>query len=676
MVDTYWSSVNFLQDVLKQIPAAVFWKDSSSTFLGCNQFFAKLAQLDDPNDIIGKTDYDLPWGKYEADKYVKDDLEVIASKQPKLNIEEKQTLADGQELYLLTNKLPLFSKSGKVVGILGVFHDITRRKIMEVSLEQAKLKAEMANLAKSEFIANMSHDIRTPLTGVIALSHYLFDQLEDIKGKEYARWIFESAEQLLNLFNSILDVITVEELQDEDVIKEAFDLSQFLDDLIRLHVPATVTKGIKLTLECPADIPKYYLADRSKLYRVLLNLLSNAIKFTEKGSVILQVQVMCKRDQQAEIEFRVIDSGIGIPQELQSQVFDRFYRVHPSYTGLFTGYGLGLHIAQKYVQLMGGELQLSSSPKKGSEFYFRINMQLAQHGPKANFLQSASNTQAKLLFDENYSEQSIQIMLVEDNKIAKRMVEIYGADLGVEIQSFETVESAYHAYQKTKFDLIISDIGLPDRTGYELAQLIRHLEHQQQLDATPIIGLTAHAHAEVKRNCFNSGMQDVMSKPISKGLLENIIKSYCKVYQSAPTSGLSSQPIDALEHQKQLSYHFYEAFPWLDLEGALNRTQAQTILREMLILFLEQDLRPGFHAASIAFQQESYDVLLDWVHKIHGGAIYCSLTRLAKISQFLEELLIKNHETNVRNLFPIWTYVVFHSQQIIEEWLNQAFHRQ
>ena len=132
MQEDYFNSIDFIHELLEQFPAGVFWKDKNSVFLGCNRFFARLAEISDPKLIVGMTDYDLPWGSFQAKNYIADDLEVINSGQPKLNIEEKQTLGDGQEYFLLTNKLPIINKSGDVVGILGVFHDITRRKVMEV----------------------------------------------------------------------------------------------------------------------------------------------------------------------------------------------------------------------------------------------------------------------------------------------------------------------------------------------------------------------------------------------------------------------------------------------------------------------------------------------------------------------------------------------------------------
>ena len=674
MDGSYWKSFDFIQDLLEQIPAAVFWKDKSSVFLGCNRFFAKLAQLKEPSDIVGKTDYELPWGPFQGKQYIEDDQEVVRTKKAKLNIEENQTLADGQEYFLLTNKLPLFSKKGEVVGILGVFHDITRRKKMEVSLEQAKIKAEQANRAKSEFIANMSHDIRTPLTGVIGLSHYLYDLLEDENVKEYARWIFESAEQLLTLLNSILDVISADQLKDNDLLHDIINLEELFNELIRLHYPAVVTKGLDLILDVDKNLPSLVLADRSKMYRILLNLLSNAIKFTEKGSVSLVVKKIKSTPKKVLVEFRIIDTGIGIPDELQAQVFDRFYRVHPSYQGVFKGYGLGLHIAKRYVEIMGGELNVISSPEKGSEFYFRVNMDLVQqerisYQLISNLSSTLIEQQAEIKKTPKKNKENVKLMLVEDNKIAKKMVEIYCQHLGVSIESFDTVEQAYNAFLENNYNLIITDIGLPDRSGYEFSQMIREYETQKALPHVPIIGLTAHAHAIVKKKCFSSGMQDVLNKPISKEYLKTIIAAYCEEFDLKLTSTDFEAVNVFKDDTKHFTYHYYEKYPLIDLESAINRIQCNHTLKEMITLFLEQDLRPGFHSASIAFQQEDYEQLLEWVHKIRGGAVYCATTRLFKISETLEELLVQSQHNMIRNLFPIWTYIVFHSIQTLDEWL-------
>ena len=143
--DKYWQGLGFIDDLINQLPAAIFWKNTESIFLGCNQFFAEFAGLSSPKEIIGKVDYDLPWGKHESDLYRIDDQEVILSQQPKLGIEESQTLSNGKTVTLLTNKIPLISKENVVVGLLGIFQDITARKEMERSLENAKNQAEAAN---------------------------------------------------------------------------------------------------------------------------------------------------------------------------------------------------------------------------------------------------------------------------------------------------------------------------------------------------------------------------------------------------------------------------------------------------------------------------------------------------------------------------------------------------
>jgi PAS domain S-box-containing protein len=669
----YWNSLDFLNDLIEQIPAGIFWKDKNSVFLGCNQFFARLADIENPKSIVGKTDFDLPWAQFEAQHYVNDDQEVITSQKPKLDIEEYQTLSDGTECVLLTNKIPLFDKNGDVVGILGIFHDITRRKNMERLLEQEKNNAQMANLAKTEFITNMSHDIRTPLTGVIGLSHYLYEQLEDENTKQFAQWIFESGQQLLSLLNSILDLVSADALQEDDLSLEAFDLKEIVQEIFKMHRPTIVTKNLYLELDYDDDLKFQVFSDRAKLYRVLLNLLSNAIKFTPHGGITLKVKLLKKYQDKIDVEFSVSDTGIGIEHDLQSKVFERFYRAHPSYKGIYKGHGLGLHIAKTYIELMGGQIYLESTPGEGSKFYFKLTMDLIMNEWMQN---NVGNLEQKFPSDrllESYSlepldakQSAIKLMLVEDNKIARKMVELFCAQLNIHLDCYESVSQALLAYEHHQYDLIITDIGLPDQSGYDLAQMIRVNESEVGAKPVPIIGLTAHAHYSVKNKCLNSGMQDVLNKPISIELLKSIVSAYCH-FNSKEMPTQKPQ----IEEKLSLNYHHYEKYHLFNIEKAVSRLQSLSTLKEMVILFLEQDLLNNMESSTYAFEQGHYDFLQELVHKIRGGAIYCSTERLQKVSETMEAVLANQEEIQIKTLFPVWSYVLHQTIQQLQRWLSQ-----
>jgi PAS domain S-box-containing protein len=666
--ESYWKSLDFIYELIDQIPAGVFWKDRNSTFVGCNKFFAHLANIDDPRDIVGKTEFELPWGKYQASNYIADDQEVIVTGQPKINIEEKITLNEGNEVCVLTNKLPLFNKQGQAVGILGVFHDITKRKNMELSLENAKQKAELANRVKTEFIANMSHDIRTPLTGVIGMSQYLHEIINEFHVKQYARWIYESGEQLLGLLNSILDIVSVDEMQEDDLQSEYFNLDVLLNQLIKLNKPAGVNKGINLELNFPSQIPVVLLGDQKKLHRVLLNLLSNAIKFTESGSVKLSCQLIAFELDQALIEFRVSDSGIGIPEELQEQVFDRFYKAHPSYQGVFKGYGLGLHIAKKYVELMGGVLNIESEPTLGSCFHFQLNFLVPETHIASEF---SSDNSPQTIKTNLTTDKPFKILLVEDNKIARKMLEVFCHGLGIEVEGYESSKLALESFKNNNYDFIITDLGLPDHSGYEFTRLIRAFEEKHKLTKIPIVGLTAHSHSIVKNKCLQSGMQDVVSKPITKETLVSLLSTYTKQTFTTDVNHTEKASIPIclhLDHEVQ----DYQQIPLFDLEKCNAKGIKLTAVKELVMLFLQQDLRPNVEYCIELEQDQNLTALVDVVHKIRGGASYCSTLRLYKVSEKLESLFMENETEKAKKLFPIWILVLQQTIISLDKWLQQG----
>ena len=353
----------------------IFWKDTNSVYMGCNTTLAQAMGLKSCDEIIGKTDYDLPTTKAQSAAYRADDKEVMTSGKAKLNIEEYQTLADGKTRVLMTSKAPIFDENGSVCGVLAIYSDITERKKMEQDLEKARDQAESANRAKSEFIANMSHDIRTPLTGIIGLSSILKDEISDPEHKEHAHMLNISGEQLLSLLNSVLDIVASDSIHERRLNIQHFNLREILYSLIELELPALELKSTQLHLELDDAIPDLIAADKEKIYRILLNLLSNAIKFTHNGHIYLSVQMKEDKDESSILQFQIKDTGIGIAPELQDKIFDEFFRASPSYEGKFDGYGVGLHIVQQYLKRLKGNILVKSEEGKGTCVTFTLPLE-------------------------------------------------------------------------------------------------------------------------------------------------------------------------------------------------------------------------------------------------------------------------------------------------------------
>jgi signal transduction histidine kinase/CheY-like chemotaxis protein len=500
----------------------IFWKDINSVYLGCNQAFADTMKLNSCFDIIGKTDDDLPTTKEQNAAYRADDKEVIASKTPKLNIEELQNLACGSERVLLTSKAPLFDQLNNVYGVLCIYTDITERKNMQLALERAKIEAETANQAKSVFITNMSHDIRTPLSGVIGMSYLLEEKLNDPEQQQYAQWIRESSEQLLNLLNGVLEVVSANNLTEIDLKLTSCNIRELIKDITQLEQPTAALKNLALEVDVDQFVPELVITDKTKLHRTLLNLIGNAIKFTEKGSVTLKVSRLSESNTETLLKFSIIDTGIGIPAEFQQKIFDRFYRIAPSEKGLSTGSGVGLHIAQSYVKLLGGDIKLTSQNNVGTEFYFNLLCQHELLSSQGSLQESKAEPILPMESKPDATKPSSfstknkpKILLIEDNLIAMKIAQTIIIKTGCYFEAATHGEMAYELATGNKFDLIITDIGLPGISGIEFTRRLRKWESSQRIEPTPIIGLTANDLELALTEGLKSGMNRLLSKPLT-----------------------------------------------------------------------------------------------------------------------------------------------------------------
>lgn len=526
--------------LIDHIPHAIFWKDINLIFQGCNKQFAQQFGYSNPSDIIGKSDYDFPFPLHLIELYRIDDQIIVTTGIPKLNYEEKQLQMDGSEKILLVSKVPFYDENQNVIGIIGIYTDITNRKEEEKQLKIAKELAEAANLAKTEFIANMSHDIRTPLTGVVGMSKILEENAVDPDQKKYAHWLLESGDQLLHMLNGILEVVSADNTNVNDLHEDSFVLKRVIQDIVELERPSTQVKGIDLITQVDERIPSSLISDHTKLHRILLNLIGNAIKFTEKGRITLDVKLLEQHNTHVLLQFSVSDTGIGIPPEMQNMVFDRFFRVTPSYKGIYTGYGVGLHIAQSYAHLLGGEIKTTSKFGVGTTFYFNLSLKIGDKTtlyPLSTKPSTDGSTDSHSPLPQRISTDlpsitmkpspsAPNLLLIEDNLIALRVLESIVTQSGWQFTSAIDGESAFELVCKNAFDLIITDIGLPGISGIDLTIKIREFEASLSKKQTPIIGLTAHAQSEVRDACLASGMNDVFSKPMDMDTLATIKISY------------------------------------------------------------------------------------------------------------------------------------------------------
>jgi len=369
-------SQQMLQIVLDTIPTRVFWKDQNLKYLGCNKLFAKDAGLEKPEDLIGKNDFEMGWYE-QAKHYQKDDQAVIESQQQKLDYEEPQTTPEGKTIWLQTSKIPLHDKEGKTIGMLGTYTEITERKQALEQMEIARIAAERANRAKSEFLANMSHELRTPMHSILSFSEIgMTKSRAEDKSKllQYFSRINESGKRLLALLDELLDLSKLEAGRMQFNF-EYQDLLKVVDIEVAEFQELLKKKSLILRVIQP-EFETSCRHDHQKMLQVLRNLLSNAIKFTPEGKQITidfqksQLSVGKRKSDKSTIPalcFRMVDQGIGIPEDELQAVFDKFVQSSKTRTGA-GGTGLGLAICKEIVESHGGKIEAANNPEGGAMF--------------------------------------------------------------------------------------------------------------------------------------------------------------------------------------------------------------------------------------------------------------------------------------------------------------------
>ena len=403
-------------------------------------------------------------------------------------------------------------------GYIYILRDMTERK--------------QAELAKQEFLAMISHEIRTPITSVTGMASLLLNTDLTVEQRDYVKTIHMGGNTLLQIINDILDLSKIESRKLE-LEAQAFELRRPINEVFSLLAPQAKEKGLKLEFIDTPEIPQVVLGDITRLRQILLNLIANAIKFTEKGSIELTVKALKKCSDSStnnyEMEFAIKDTGIGIPPASLSSLFQSFTQVNASITREYGGTGLGLAICKQLCELMGGKIWVESEYGVGSIFYFTINVPAPQEGIGnwelgiASRKWGAEDTQENPEIDANMAKHHpLRILLVEDHAINQRMIRLMLQLMGYETEVASNGLEALEILRRQSYDVLLMDVQMPGMDGLTATEKIYK---EWTLETRPqIIGLTASAMWGDRERCLASGMNDYLGKPIKIAELIQALK--------------------------------------------------------------------------------------------------------------------------------------------------------
>lgn len=404
--------------------------------------------------------------------------------------------------------------------------EIGQRQEVERALIEALIVAEEANTVKNNFLANMSHEIRTPLNGIIGLTELSLDSNIDEAQKSNLRTISRSATTLKLIVDDILDIAKIESGKLE-LSSEPFSVKDLLHDIVAtFNIPAK-KKDLTVKYWILPDVPSSVVGDVRYVRQVLTNLVSNAVKFTHLGGVSIFAEALIENDIEMEIWFTVTDTGIGISEESQEKIFDRFVQNDNSNTRAYGGTGLGLSISKELVAKMGGDLWVESKEGKGSifKFYVKTKAFKSEKNPltseKAKMKMSKSNTQARIL-------------LVEDNATNREVALKMLATKGMSVTCVENGQEAVEEFIAHDFDLILMDLQMPVMDGYEATRQIRAIDCPKA--NIPIIALTAAAMVGEREKCMETGMNEYLTKPVNYKELIDTVNYFVKGNKEAKVS--------------------------------------------------------------------------------------------------------------------------------------------
>lgn len=495
-----------LENIVSNVEGVIFETDLEGNFIFLNQAWEEYSGFSIEKSIGKNYRYFLTPENVQG----KEEFSKLFSREKKhIKFIFKFQKKDKLMWFEVKSKLIYCSKK-EPCGFIGTIVDVTNLKNIEIKLHEA-------SKAKDEFLSTMSHEIRTPLNAVTGLSNillmddYLPKQAKNLKALKY------SSEHLLSLINDLLDFNKIKSGKIKLVEKD-FNLKKFLENIKSNFELRTKEKGIGFQLITSSTIPDNIIGDQLKLTQIIKNLLSNSLKFTKKGSITLSVKNLGINKNKIKIEFKVIDTGIGIIKKKQKTIFESFVQAHAETSIKYGGTGLGLSISKKLLMLQNSDLSLESQLGKGSTFSFVLDFKVSN---KLNLYKPE-----EIKMQTHFYPLNLKVLVAEDNKMNVLILKQFFKKWKIDYQLAKNGEEALKILNHEDFDLILMDIQMPLLNGYQATKIIRNLPNYKS--KTPIIALTAFAQTDIKKKTERYKMNGFVGKPFNPIILYNLLKSYSK----------------------------------------------------------------------------------------------------------------------------------------------------
>ena len=540
--------------VIGSLAEGVVVQDSDGVIQTCNASATSILGLT-VDQIMGRTSLDPVWRTIRPNGTVWPGNEhpamiTLRTGEPQSDVIMGLQRADGSVTWISINTRPWATPGDlRPPGVVASFQDITARRNSAEQLRQATAKAEAvnreladtnqqlekaiahanqmtlaaesANRAKSEFLATMSHEIRTPMNGVIGFTNLLQDTPLTADQREFVETIRSSGETLLTLINDILDFskIEAEKLMLE---QSPFDLPACLEECVRLILPKATEKKLKLQVVKNPDLPAVLVGDVSRVRQVVLNLLSNAVKFTDQGGVVIETRPVGKVNGEIQVEIRVSDTGIGIPESKLHRLFQPFSQVDASTTRKYGGTGLGLVISKRLAEAMHGCILVESAEGAGTtfRFQFKATTTASDSSPGSRDTELGSIPTGGTTARRN--NKFLRILLAEDNRVNQRLGLMILRKLGYQADTVANGREVLQALEQEHYDVILMDVQMPEMDGLEATREIRQ---RWPADSGPwIIALTANAMEGDRETCLEAGMDGYLTKPMKVTELESMLE--------------------------------------------------------------------------------------------------------------------------------------------------------